>query len=169
MADFRRPFEAVDYQALMQAHSPPPEYFEGDYLLEPDEIEHYEEYALLKSYLDEKHREIEAHNASTGDRLVNANIRRLTNVGTFRAYIYGYLRNHASIHGNMTLLVRQLNPTPQGLPIEIYCFTNTTDWGAYEDIQSDLMDHLLALAPDFGLRTFQNPSGWDLTQLRQSS
>jgi miniconductance mechanosensitive channel len=69
----------------------------------------------------------------------------------------------------MTLLVRQLDPTPQGLPIEIYCFTNTTDWGAYEDIQSDLMDHLLALAPDFGLRTFQSPSGRDLMQWIRSS
>jgi miniconductance mechanosensitive channel len=88
-------------------------------------------------------------------------------VGTFRAYIRGYLRRHAAIHDNMTLLVRQLNPTPQGLPIEIYCFTNTTDWGAYEDIQSDLLDHLLALAPDFGLQTFQNPSGRDLMGLRQ--
>ena len=136
--------------------------------LEPDEIERFEEYDLLKDYIDEKRREIEAYNASSEERRINANIRRLTNVGTFRAYIYGYLRNHAAIHENMTLLVRQLDPTPQGLPIEIYCFTNTTDWGAYEDIQSDLMDHLLALAPDFGLRTFQNPSGWDLMELRKS-
>jgi miniconductance mechanosensitive channel len=136
--------------------------------LESDEIERFEEYALLKDYIDEKRREIEAYNASSEERRINANIRRLTNVGTFRAYIRGYLRNHAAIHENMTLLVRQLDPTPQGLPIEIYCFTNTTDWGAYEDIQSDLMDHLLALAPDFGLRTFQNPSGRDLMELRKS-
>ncbi len=131
-------------------------------------IERFEKYALLRDYIAEKRREIELYDAGPGDRSINANIRRLTNVGTFRAYIYSYLRNHAAIHENMTLLVRQLDPTPQGLPIEIYCFTSTTDWGAYEGIQSDLMDHLLALAPDFGLRTFQSPSGWDLAQLRQS-
>ena len=137
--------------------------------LEPKEIERFEKYALLKDYIDEKRREIEDYNASSEERRINANIRRLTNVGTFRAYIYSYLRNHAAIHKNMTLLVRQLDPTPQGLPIEIYCFTNTTNWGAYEGIQSDLLDHLLALAPDFGLRTFQSPSGRDLLQLTRSS
>jgi miniconductance mechanosensitive channel len=136
--------------------------------LEPDEIERFEKYALLKDYINEKRRVIEAYNTSSEERRINANIRRLTNVGTFRAYIRGYLRNHAAIHENMTLLVRQLDPTAQGLPIEIYCFTNTTDWGAYEDIQSDLMDHLLSLAPDFGLRTFQSPSGWDFLQLTRS-
>ncbi len=133
--------------------------------LEPNEIETFEKYALLQNYIDQKRRELETHNASGRDRTINANIRRLTNLGTFRAYIYSYLKNHPQIHGNMTLLVRQLDPTPQGLPIEIYCFTTTTDWNAYEDIQSDMIDHLFAVAPDFGLRAFQNPSGQDLKRL----
>jgi len=133
--------------------------------LEPDDVENFEKYALLQGYVEEKRQEIESYNASGQDRAINANIRRLTNVGTFRAYIYRYLKNHPQIHKNLTLLVRQLDPTPQGLPIEIYCFTTTTEWNAYEDIQSDLMDHLFALAPDFGLRIFQNPSGQDIRTL----
>jgi miniconductance mechanosensitive channel len=122
----------------------------------------------LRDYVEQKRRDIDSHNASGRDRAINANIRRLTNVGTFRAYIYNYLKNHPQIHENMTLLVRQLDPTPQGLPIEIYCFTNTTEWNTYEGIQSDLMDHLFALAPDFGLRIFQSPSGQDVRELAET-
>ena len=133
--------------------------------LEPNEIEAFEKYTLLQDYIDQKRRDIETYNASGRDRTINANIRRLTNVGTFRAYIYSYLKNHPQVHKNLTLLVRQLDPTPQGLPIEIYCFTTTTDWNAYEDIQSDMIDHLFAVAPDFGLHTFQNPSGQDFKRL----
>ncbi len=133
--------------------------------LDPDEIETFERYELLREYIERKQRDIEGEHASERDRTINANIRRLTNIGTFRAYICSYLKNHPQIHRNMTLLVRQLDPTPQGLPIEIYCFTTTTEWGAYEDIQSDLMDHLFAIAPDFGLRMFQNPSGRDIERL----
>jgi miniconductance mechanosensitive channel len=136
--------------------------------LEPGDIESFEKYALLQDYVEQKHQDIESYNSNARDRAINANIRRLTNVGTFRAYIYNYLKNHPQIHKRMTLLVRQLDPTPQGLPIEIYCFTTTTEWNAYEDIQSDLMDHLFALAPDFGLRIFQNPSGQDVRQLANS-
>jgi miniconductance mechanosensitive channel len=137
--------------------------------LEPDEIEAFEKYTLLQDYIDHKRRDIESYNASERDRTINANIRRLTNVGTFRAYIYSYLKNHPQIHKTMTLLVRQLDPTPQGLPIEIYCFTTTTNWNAYEDIQSDMIDHLFAVAPDFGLHTFQNPSGQDFKRLVETS
>jgi len=133
--------------------------------LEPEEIESFGKYELLKDYIDQKRLDIETYNASGRDRTINANIRRLTNVGTFRAYIYAYLKNHREIHQNLTLLVRQLDPTPEGLPIEIYCFTTTTEWNAYEDIQSNAMDHLFAIAPDFGLRMFQSPSGQDFKQL----
>jgi miniconductance mechanosensitive channel len=125
------------------------------HFLEPNEVDAFEKYALLQDYIEHKRRDIEAYNASGRDRTINANIRRLTNLGTFRAYVYSYLKNHPQIHKNMTLLVRQLDPTPQGLPIEIYCFTTTTEWNAFEDIQSDMMDHFFAVAPDFGLRTFQ--------------
>jgi miniconductance mechanosensitive channel len=133
--------------------------------LEPADIESFEKYALLQGYVEQKRQDIESYNSSARDHAINANIRRLTNVGTFRAYIYNYLKSHPQIHKNMTLLVRQLDPTPQGLPIQIYCFTTTTGWNAYEDIQSDVMDHLFALAPDFGLRIFQSPSGQDVREL----
>jgi miniconductance mechanosensitive channel len=139
------------------------------HFLEPNEIDVFEKYELLRGYIERKRQDIETYNASGRDRTINANIRRLTNLGTFRAYIYSYLKNHPQIHNNMTLLVRQLDPTPQGLPIEIYCFTTTTEWKAFEDIQSDMMDHLFAVAPDFGLRAFQNPSGQDLRGLTHAT
>ena len=87
-------------------------------------------------------------------------------MGTFRAYIRNYLGNHPKIHQQgMTLLVRQLPPGAEGLPIEIYCFTTTTAWGEYEDIQADIFDHLLAVAPEFGLRLYQQPAGADFAAL----
>jgi miniconductance mechanosensitive channel len=91
--------------------------------------------------------------------LVNG--RHLTNIGTFRAYIEAYLRAHPQISDKFTFLVRQLKPTENGLPIEIYVFTTTTDWIEYESIQSGIFDHLLAAAPEFDLRLFQNPTGAD--------
>ena len=92
-----------------------------------------------------------------------ADLRRLTNLGTFRAWIWATLRNHPQIHQTgHTLLVRQLAPGAQGVPIEIYCFANDTNWIAYEDIQSDLFDRILAMVPEFGLRIYQQPAGSDL-------
>ncbi len=134
--------------------------------LEPDEIQRFGEFSLLRDYVTRKRSEIESHNAkSNRNPRINADIRRLTNIGTLHAYIYTYLKNHPDIQQNMTLLVRQLDPTPQGLPVEIYCFTNTTNWNDYEGIQSDIIDHLFAVIPDFGLRAFQSPSGRDFAQL----
>jgi miniconductance mechanosensitive channel len=77
-----------------------------------------------------------------------------------------YLRRHPMVHQEMTLLVRQLQPGPQGLPLEIYCFSNDTDWGKYEALQADIFDHLIATLPEFGLRAFQNLAGTDLSVLR---
>src|SRR5690606_31039968 len=114
-----------------------------------------------------KDKEIGQWNAGTlppGSDRVNA--RRITNIGTFRAYVAAYLKAHPRLADGMTMLVRQLAPTPQGLPLEIYCFTGTTDWTEYEDIQGDVFDHLLAILPEFGLRAFQQPSGIDLQNLR---
>jgi len=91
--------------------------------------------------------------------------RRLTNVGTFRAYILNYLEAHPGVHQRMTLLVRQLEPGPAGLPLEIYCFSKDTAWAVYEGLQSDLFDHFIAIAPEFGLRIFQEPAGSDLAGL----
>jgi miniconductance mechanosensitive channel len=138
--------------------------------LEPGEIDHFEQFALLRDYVRDKRAELNAHNAAQGrNPQLNADIRRLTNLGTFRVYIERYLRAHPRIHREMTLLVRQHNPTPTGIPIEIYCFTNTTNWNAYEAIQADVFDHLLAIAPEFDLRVFQSPTGGDVTRLAEAA
>jgi miniconductance mechanosensitive channel len=132
----------------------------------PAERERLHRFALLRDYLDDKEREIGEWNArleAQGRDPVNA--RRLTNLGTFRIYVDSYLRNHPGIHQGMTTLVRQRNPGPTGLPLEIWCFTNTTVWGEYEAIQSDIFDHLLAIIPEFGLRIFQTPGGADIRGL----
>ncbi|MGD2067251.1 MAG: mechanosensitive ion channel, partial [Gemmatimonadota bacterium] len=91
--------------------------------------------------------------------------RRLTNVGTFRAYVLAYLQSHPGIHQDMTLLVRQLEPTSRGLPLQLYCFTRDTAWVSYENVQGDIFDHLLSMAPRFGLRVYQEPAGSDFREL----
>jgi len=118
----------------------------------------------LKPYLDAKEEELASANAELGDDLL-INRRALTNLGTFRAYVEAYLRDNRYIHKGMTFLVRQLAPTPDGLPLEIYVFTNDTDWGRYEAIQADIFDHLLAAIPTFDLRLFQHPTGHDFNRL----
>ena len=128
--------------------------------LTDDEVSRFSRFNLLKGYIEEKQATVAKANASTDGELVNA--RRLTNVGTFRAYIVNYLRQHPKLHPDMTLLVRQLAPTENGLPIELYFFSNDTDWGSYEGIQADIFDHLMAIVSEFGLRLFQNPSGADV-------
>ena len=116
-------------------------------------------FALLGDYLADKRRELEAWNgAHAGAGAAAVNARRLTNLGTFRAYVERYLRRHPGIRQDMTLLVRQLQPDQTGIPLEIYCFTNDTRWAVYEAIQADIFDHLLAILPAFGLRVFQASS-----------
>ncbi|MBN5262051.1 mechanosensitive ion channel [Serratia marcescens] len=126
---------------------------------------------LLHSYLNVKTQELSQHNQEIAVDLASPlNGRRLTNLGTLRAYLEAYLRAHPRIHQNMTLMVRQLAPTPEGLPLEIYAFTNTTVWAEYESIQADIFDHLLAVIDEFGLRVHQTPTGNDLRgMLRQSA
>ncbi|MEM7780268.1 MAG: mechanosensitive ion channel family protein [Pseudomonadota bacterium] len=129
-----------------------------------EEVIDLKKFKMLKPYLEAKREEVAEWNAKElagEDAPVNA--RRLTNIGTFRAYIQAYLGWHPRIDDGFTLLVRQLPPGPQGLPIEIYCFTNTTGWEVYEGIQADIFDHLLAIAPEFGLRLFQEPTGGDFS------
>ena len=131
--------------------------------LAPEERQRLHRFALIDSYLDRKQAELEEFNArliAEGKDPVNT--RRVTNVGTFRAYVQAYLQQHPRIHKDMTLLVRQLQPGPTGLPLEIYCFTSTTAWAEYEGIQADIFDHLYAILPEFGLRVFQQPSGGDV-------
>ena len=132
-----------------------------------DEVDHFTRFGLLKDYVRTKEDELADYNAGLATEVdAEVNRRRLTNVGTFRAYAYNYLKNHPRIRKDMTLIVRQLAPGPEGLPLEIYCFTDTTEWAAYEDIQSDIFDHLLAIVPEFGLRLFQKPAGSDLANLK---
>lgn len=138
--------------------------------LTDDEIAHLHRFAVLDSYLDEKAAELAAWNNSLIEQGKDPiNSRRVTNMGTFRAYVNHYLRNHQGINQNMTLLVRQLQPGATGLPLELYCFTSTVAWGPYENIQSDIFDHLLAVLPEFGLRVFQQPSGADLLDVARHS
>ena len=138
------------------------------HFLSDEESEHCKRFMLLEEYIAGKEGELTKYNrelagASSEERNAAVNMRRLTNIGTFRAYALRYLKQHPKIHRGMTLMVRQLPPGPQGVPIELYCFTNTTDWGEYEDIQADIFDHLLAIVPEFGLRLFQEPAGTEFS------
>ncbi len=135
-------------------------------LCTPEMIERFAKIEYIADYVETKRAELTSWNSERGvDMSDPINARRLTNVGTFRAYILAYLQNHPKIHQGMTLLVRQLEPSAQGLPIEIYCFTNDTHWAAYEDIQADIFDHILAIAREFELTIWQNPSGSDFQRL----
>ena len=137
-------------------------------LADEEMLKRFREIEHIGKHLQKKEEDIAAwnkeHSVSGNENRVNG--RRLTNVGTFRSYIEAYLKNHPMIHQDgMTLLVRQLPPDGQGLPIEIYCFTTTTAWGEYEAIQADIFDHFLAVAQEFDLRIYQQPSGNDLHDL----
>ena len=128
------------------------------FLTEAD-LDRLENFAILQDYVREKRQEVRDFNKTFQDdpNLV-VNARRLTNVGTLRAYLAAYLRQHPKIHQNMTLIVRQLAPTSEGLPVELYVFTNVTAWAEYEGIQSDIFDHIFSIMPEFGLRVFQGQS-----------
>ncbi|GIP33483.1 mechanosensitive ion channel family protein [Paenibacillus sp. J2TS4] len=131
-----------------------------------DMIEKFKKIHYLHDYITSREKEIEQHNIENEiDRSNKVNGRALTNIGVFRAYIVQYLEHHPQIHKGMTRMVRQLNPGETGLPLEIYAFTNDTAWAVYEGVQSDIFDHILAVAPEFGLRVYQNPTGHDLKSL----
>ncbi len=121
------------------------------------EISELEKLAPLKDYISFKNNELSEFNASIENTDSNIETRKLTNVGTYRAYVESYLKQNSNLNTEtMTFLVRQLPSSPEGVPLEIYTFTNTTEWEAYEKIQSDIFDHLFAILPKFGLRIFQN-------------
>ncbi|TCM63836.1 miniconductance mechanosensitive channel [Acinetobacter calcoaceticus] len=134
------------------------------HFLEQNEIEKLKAILLLNPYFEEKQIELASFNQQFENQSVY-NMRQLTNIGTFRAYIDFYLQHFPGISQQSTLMVRQLQPTSEGLPLEIYCFTSTTAWTEYEAIQSDVFDHLLAIIPAFGLKLYQAPSGLDLRSL----
>lgn len=119
---------------------------------------------ILENYLNKKLSEIKEYNASKKNTHL-ANIRKLTNIGTLRAYLEAYLEKHPLITKEMTFLVRQLSPTEKGLPIEIYVFSSEQRWAHYEAIQADIFDHLIAILPEFELQVFQNPSGADFKKV----
>jgi miniconductance mechanosensitive channel len=126
----------------------------------------YEKIQYISEYIEQKKDELEAFNQSTNvDNASLANGRRMTNIGTFRAYVIAYLRHHPMINQDMTFLVRQLQPSQYGLPIEIYVFSKDQVWANYEAIQADIFDHILAVAPEFDLRVYQNPTGADFRML----
>jgi miniconductance mechanosensitive channel len=125
-------------------------------------IKEFKKIHYLKDYIIKKQKEIEEYNKKNDiDSSIKVNGRRLTNIGVFRAYIDNYLKNHPGLNKEMLQIVRQLTPREYGLPIEIYVFTKTTKWVEYEGIQSDIFDHILAVVPEFGLKVFQNPTGYD--------
>ena len=129
-------------------------------------LERFQKIQFIKDYIEKKKDELAQHNKKLNiDTSTLVNGRHMTNIGTFRAYIQAYLKNHPKIHQNMTFLIRQLKPTEHGLPIEIYVFSNDQNWVNYEGIQADIFDHILAVVPEFDLRVFQSPTGHDIGQL----
>ncbi len=133
------------------------------HFLDEDDIQRLSRLQLLTDYLTAKERDVAQSNRALGDAAaLPANRRRLTNLGTFRAYVQAYLDRHPQVHRELTCMVRQLASEPLGIPLELYCFTNTVEWAAYENIQADIFDHLFALLPEFGLALYQQPSGRDV-------
>ncbi|UCZ86825.1 mechanosensitive ion channel family protein [Pseudomonas sp. L5B5] len=135
----------------------------GVRFLHDDEEARLSKVRLLTDYIGRKQAELKSWNEAQGNvAALAANRRRMTNLGTFRAYALAYLKSHPEIQPNMTCMVRQMQTTAQGIPLEIYCFTRTTVWADYERIQGDIFDYLLAVMPEFGLSLYQQPSGSDL-------
>jgi len=131
-------------------------------------LKRYKLIQLICNDIQKRQEEILKHNLKQQiDESTLVNGRRLTNIGVFRLYVEAYLKQHPMIHKNMTFLVRQLSPSENGLPIEIYVFCKDTNWTAYEAIQADIFDHILAVVPEFDLRVFQEPSGTDFKKITQ--
>ena len=132
----------------------------------PEMLEKYRKIQLLTNYVDETEKVVEEYNKEHDiDNSVLVNGRRQTNLGVFRAYLTNYLRSLPTVNQDMTCMVRQLQPTETGIPLELYFFSANKVWVAYEGIQADVFDHVLAIIPEFGLRVFQNPSGEDLRRI----
>ncbi len=137
-------------------------------LCTPEMLERFRRIQYISDYIDRKKKEVEEYNRQHGfDDTSSVNGRRLTNIGTFRAYVIAYLKNHPMVRQDMTFLVRQLAPTEHGLPIEIYVFCKDIVWANYEAIQADIFDHILAVVPEFDLRVFQDPAGSDFRRLAE--
>ncbi len=134
----------------------------------PEMLEKYRKIQLLKEYIDRTEAVVEAYNAENGiDNEVLVNGRRQTNLGVFRAYLTAYLKSLPVVNKELNCMVRHLQPTDHGLPVELYFFSTIKDWIPYEGVQADVFDHVLAIIPEFGLRVFQSPSGADLQRLAE--
>jgi len=134
----------------------------------PEMLDKFKKIKILKDYIEKTEISIDLYNKETGaDPEIKVNGRRQTNIGVFRAYLKAYLHERSDIHNNMTFLVRQLQPSEKGIPIEIYVFTTTIEWGKFENIQSDIFDHVLAVIPEFELRVFQLPSSTAIENIGQ--
>jgi len=128
----------------------------------PEMLDRYNRIQVLSEYISEKEKVLAEYNEEHNiDNSIVVNGRRQTNLGVFRAYLDNYLKNHPSVNHGMTCMVRQLQPTDKGIPLELYFFTATTAWVAYENIQSDIFDHVLAVIPYFDLHVYQAPAGFD--------
>ena len=126
--------------------------------LSPEDVESLKKIQLIALYLADRSEKIDAHNTQNNiDKSLPINGRNLTNIGVFRKYIHEYLENNPAIHKKMTLMVRQLPPSAQGVPLEIYAFSRDKKWENYEYIMADIFDHLLVALPYFGLELFEFP------------
>lgn len=133
----------------------------------PEMLDRFRKIALITNYIDSKEEELKKYNKEHNiDASIRVNGRRQTNIGVFRAYLVSYLKNHPNVNSNLTCMVRQLQPTEKGIPMELYFFAATTQWIPYEDIQSDVFDHIMAVVPEFGLQVFQGVAGSDLRHLK---
>ncbi|MBG0781110.1 MAG: mechanosensitive ion channel family protein [Bacteroidales bacterium] len=129
-------------------------------------LEKYKQYQLISKYISDKEQEIESYNTENKiDTSTLVNGRRQTNLGVFRAYLRIYFENHPRVNQDMTLIVRHLQPTELGIPIEVYVFSKNKAWVEYEALQSDIFDHILAVVPKFDLRVFQAPSDGSINKL----
>ncbi len=132
----------------------------------PEMLGQFDKFQLIKDYIKEQGNTIEAYNKENEiDKSSLINGRHLTNIGVFRVYAEAYIKNNPEINLDMTCMVRQLDPTENGLPIEIYTFSSRKEWEIYESIMSDIFDHLIAAVPEFELEVFQNPTGTDFRKL----
>jgi miniconductance mechanosensitive channel len=136
------------------------------HFLSDEEITSLKKIKLIEIYLTEKSKELEKYNSNlSADLSSSANGQRLTNIGTFRKYVELYIKDNPNIRKDMTMIVRQLQSNESGIPIELYFFSKYYEWEPFETLQADVFDHLLAVVPQFGLRVFQSPSGFDFQSL----
>ncbi len=134
----------------------------------PEMLERFKKIEYVSEYVEKTEKQLKEYNNSKNiDNDILVNGRRQTNIGVFRAYLKGYLRNHPRVHNDMTFLVRQLQPGPEGIPMEVYVFSRDQEWAKYEDLQADIFDHILAVIPEFDLRVFQQPTGRDFASLNK--